>query len=173
MRQQVVNQWLVAVLLIAMAGCGYRFAGQGQLPAGVSRVFVDILDNRTTVSGLERMITNDLIDEFTRRREESLEGDRSQADAVLTGIIVRLTEDSVARTSISAAAERRVAATVNLRLESPDGRVLWSSGNVVERQDYAVVEGDETATDRNRSAAIAALSRRLAETAFNRLTDDF
>lgn len=173
MRQQVAYKWLVAVLLIAMAGCGFRFAGQGRLPAGVSRVFVAVLDNRTTVTGLEGIFTNDLIDEFTRRREESLERDRSRADAVLTGTIVRLAEDSVARTSVSMAAERRVAGTVNLRLESQQGRVLWSSGNMVERQDYAVVEGDDAATDRNRSAAIAALSRRLAETAFNRLTDDF
>jgi hypothetical protein len=69
--------------------------------------------------------------------------------------------------------ERRVTGIVNLRMESPDGRILWSSGNIVERETYDVVEGNKTATDLNLSAAIAAVSKKIAESAFNRLTDDF
>ena len=62
---------------------------------------------------------------------------------------------------------------LNLRLESPEGRLLWSSGNIVESQAYAVVVGNKTATDQNKSEAIAAVSIKIAESAFNRLTDDF
>jgi hypothetical protein len=69
--------------------------------------------------------------------------------------------------------ERRVTGTLNLQMESPDGRILWRSGNIIERQAYNVVDGNKTATDQNKSDAIAALSSRLAESAFNRLTDDF
>jgi hypothetical protein len=58
-------------------------------------------------------------------------------------------------------------------LESPEGRLLWASGNIVERQTYAVVSGDKLATDQNKADAIGAVSQKLAESAFNRLTDDF
>ena len=63
--------------------------------------------------------------------------------------------------------------TLNLQLASPAGRVLWSSGNIVERQAYDVVAGNRRATDQNKSDAIGIVSQKLAETAFNRLTDDF
>ncbi len=62
---------------------------------------------------------------------------------------------------------------LSLRLESREGRILWASGNIVERQAYSVVDGNKTATDRNKSDAIAVVSQKLAESAFNRLTDDF
>ena len=51
--------------------------------------------------------------------------------------------------------------------------LLWASGNIVERQAYAVVAGNKSATDRNKSEAIALVSKKLAESAYNRLTDNF
>jgi outer membrane lipopolysaccharide assembly protein LptE/RlpB len=162
-----------AVLVILLAGCGYHFAGSGSFPAGVSRVFITILENRSVETGVESTFTNDLIYEFTRNRKESLAPERSSADGILTGSIVGLSVDNITRSTVSTALERRVTGTLNLRLESPEGRILWSSGNIVERQAYAVVDGNKTATDQNKSDAIAVLSKKLAESAFNRLTDDF
>ncbi|MBC2710012.1 MAG: hypothetical protein HGJ94_03075 [Desulfosarcina sp.] len=163
----------VVVLVLMLAGCGYHFAGSGSLPAGVSRVFITILENRSAETGVEKTFTNDLIYEFTRNRKESLAQELSSADGILTGSIVSLTVENIARSTVSTAVERRVTGTVTLRLESPGGRTLWSSGGIVERQAYAVVSGDKTATDQNKSDAIAALSKKLAESAYNRMTDDF
>lgn len=165
--------WATAILATLLVGCGYHFAGSGNFPAGVSRVFITILENRSGETGVESTFTNDLIYEFTRNREESLAADRSSADSILSGTIVRLAVENISRSSISKAVERRVTGTLNLRLESPDGRTLWASGNIVERQAYTVVNGNKTATDQNKSDAIAALSKKLAESAFNRLTDNF
>ncbi len=154
-------------------GCGYHFAGSGSLPAGVTRVFIAMLENRSAETGVESTFTNDLIYEFTRNRKESLVQDRDSADGILTGTIVSLSVVNISRTSVSTAVERRVTGTLNLRMESPAGRPLWTSGNIVERQTYSVVDGNKTATDQNRSDAIAVLSTRMAESAFSRLTDDF
>ena len=169
-----VTCWLVIGILAAMlTACGYQFSGSGSYPAGVSRIFITILENRSGETGVESTFTNDLIYEFTRNRKESLAPDRSSADGILTGTIVALSVENIARASVSTAVERRVTGTLNLQLASPEGKVLWSSGNIVERQAYAVVAGNKTATDQNKSDAIGIVSQKLAETAFNRLTDDF
>jgi hypothetical protein len=132
-----------------------------------------ILENRSAETGVETLFTNDLVYEFTRNRKDVLVRERSSADGILAGTIVRLSVENISRASLSTAVERRVTGTLNLQMESPDGRILWRSGNIIERQAYNVVDGNKTATDQNKSDAIAALSSRLAESAFNRLTDDF
>ena len=162
------------VLLVAwLSACGYHFAGSGSYPAGVTRIYITILENRSAETGLENTVTNDLIFEFTRKRKESLVQDQLSADGILSGTIVRLTVENIARASVATAVERRVTGTLRLQLESPDGRLLWSSGDIVERQTYSVVVGDKAATDLNKAEAIAFVSQKLAESAFNRLTDDF
>lgn len=173
MKQRIQYWWTIGFLVALLSGCGYHFSGSGSYPAGVSRVYIAILENRSAETGVESTFTNDLIYEFTRNREESLAQDRSSADGILTGSITRLSVDNISRSSVSTAVERRVTGTLNLKLESPDGRLLWASGNIVEREAYTVVDGNKTATDQNKSDAIAALSQRLAESAFNRLTDNF
>jgi hypothetical protein len=169
------NRWAFnAVLsLLLLSGCGYHFAGSGSFPAGVSRIFITILENRSAETGVESIFTNDLIYEFTRNRKESLAQERSAADGILTGTIVSLFVEDTSRSTISTAVERRVTGILNLRLESPGGGILWSSGNLIESQVYPVVDGNGTATDQNKSEAIAAVSVKLAESGFNRLTDDF
>ena len=164
---------LVGFLAVTLTACGYHFAGSGDFPAGVSRVFIPILENRSAETGAESILTNDLIYEFTRSRKESLAQDRSSADGILTGTIVSLSVENIARATVSTAVERRVTGTLRLRLEALDGRLLWASGNLVEQQAYLVAAGNTTATERNKAAAVATVSRKLAESAFNRLTDDF
>jgi outer membrane lipopolysaccharide assembly protein LptE/RlpB len=162
------------VLLAAwLSACGYHFAGSGSYPAGVTRIFITILENRSAETGVENTVTNDLIFEFTRKRKASLVQDRLSADGILSGTIASLSVENIARASVAQAVERRVTATLRLQLESPDGRLLWSSGDIVERQAYSVVAGDKVATDLNKAEAIAFVSQKLAESAFNRLTEDF
>ena len=164
---------VVAVLLTTLSACSYRFAGSGRLPAGVSRVFVEILDNRSAETGVEQLFTNDLIGEFTRMNAGLLAPSREVADGILTGTIVRLSVGDLTRSSVSTSVEREVTGRLRLQLLSMDGRILWSSGDMVERQAFAVDAGDKSATDQNKTEAIAAISTKLAEYAFSRLTADF
>ena len=173
MNRRLLFLILIALFFTCILSCGYRFAGSGRYPSDVERIFITILENKTAETGVETTFTNDLIYEFTRNRKESLAPDRSTADAVLTGTISRLAVDNITRTSASTAVERRVTGTLRLQLKTLDGRLLWSSGGIVENQAYSVVSGNKTATDRNKAEAIAIVSQKLAESAFNRLTDDF
>lgn len=173
MKRRIRSAFAICTFLACLVGCGYHFSGGGSYPAGVSHIFITLLENRTVETGVESVFTNDLIYEFTRNRKETLARDRSSADSILSGTIAGLSVANITRTSVSTATERRVTGTLTLRLESPEGRLLWVSGNIVESEAYEVVAGDKMATERNKSQAIATLSRKLAESAFNRLTEDF
>jgi hypothetical protein len=83
--------------------------------------------------------------------------------------------ENISRASLSTAVERRVTGTLNsadwnLRMAVFSG----ASGNIIENQAYNVVDGNKTATDQNKSAChCRTFPAELAESAFNRLTDDF
>ena len=69
--------------MVLTSACGYRFAGQGQFPKGVEQIFIQTFENRTSKTGIERVVTNQIIFEFTRQREKSLAGSAETSDAVL------------------------------------------------------------------------------------------
>jgi outer membrane lipopolysaccharide assembly protein LptE/RlpB len=164
---------LVVAITAVLSGCGYHFAGSGSLPAGVSTVFIVVMENRTVESGVERVFTNDLIDQFTRRRKASLAETRDAADGILSGTIVSLNVQDAARSSVAIVTERQLTCQLIIRLSSPEGRILWSSGTIVERQTYSVADDDNTGTNQNKVLAIAAVSKKATESAFYRLTADF
>lgn len=168
-----VKQVLIIASVVLLVACGYHFAGSGRFPGGVRHIYITMLKNRTSETGVESRFTNDLIYEFTRNREAAVADNRESADAILTGTIVSLAVQNISLATIDTAIERRVIGTVDLRLARPDGQLIWSSGNIVDQEDYMVVSGNKTATDQNKSDAIAELSKKIAEAAFNRLTDNF
>ncbi|BBO81762.1 LPS assembly lipoprotein LptE [Desulfosarcina ovata] len=169
------NRWkqiLAAACVVVLTACGYHFSGGGSFPGGVSRIFITMLENRSSESGVESIFTNDLIYEFTRKREAAIAKNKASADAILSGTI-SLSTTTISRSSVSTAVEKRVVGTLNLRLVTPDGRTFWSSGSLSEQQAYTVEKENETATDQNESEAIAEVSEKLAEAAFSLMTDNF
>lgn len=160
---------IVAGMLLV--GCGYHFSGGGALPGDVTRIRIDMLENRTGYVGLEQIFTNALIYQFTRSGKASVVN--TNADAVLTGSVSGLGLSAVAHgVTLQTATERQVAITLNLTLTSTDGRVLWRGRNLTDSQAY-LVSGDSAATDQAEKAAIQLLSQRLAENIHNRITSDF
>ena len=163
--------WPVIIIALFFSACGYRFAGSGNLPEGIQTIAIDIFKNRTTETGLENTITNDLIYEFTRKGR-SVQKNSKKADAVLTGVIVSERITTISRQAQQSPLARRVEITVNLKLTGSDGGVKWSASNVSAFEDYDVA-ADRQVTDINKRKAIENLSERLAEKVYNRLTDNF
>jgi Lipopolysaccharide-assembly len=161
--------WISFVLLFWTYGCGYRFAGGGSLPAGVKKVFVSILENRTSETGLENTLTQSLIYEFTRNKTSA---SKERSDAVFSGIIKSMKTGSISRTSGQTTVERRVILTLDLQLSRKDGRILWARNGISESEAYDVSENKLT-TERNLREALSKLSERLAERIYNQLTEDF
>jgi outer membrane lipopolysaccharide assembly protein LptE/RlpB len=153
-------------------GCGYHFAGYGQLPGGVDRLAVNVLLNRSSVSGIESTVTNALVNEIERRRRGAIvKGDRAQA--TLAGTIDSITWDTVSHRGVNTAAERRVYVVISLALSDLDGKVLWKRARLAAEQAYTVVDGDKIATENNRRRAIDLAAQRVAETAYQRMVDNF
>ncbi len=162
------------VLVFGMAiACGYRFAGSGAFPEGVETIFIEVIENRTSQIGVEQIVTNQLIFEFSRQRESSLVSKPDQADAVIKGAINSIRTRTISRLDSEVANEREVVMTVDLRLIKKDGgAVIWAANGLSDREAFDVAS-DKIQTDRNEEAAIRRLSERLSERIFNRLTDDF
>ena len=164
---------LAFLYIFALFSCGYRFAGSGGFPEGVEYVFIEVFENRTSQTGIERIVTNQLVFEFTRQRESSLVSSPGKADAILKGVISSINTNTISRVKTELASEREVIMTVNLKLIKQDGgEVIWAANGISDRQAYDVAD-DKLITDQNEDNAIARLSERLSERIFSRLTDDF
>jgi outer membrane lipopolysaccharide assembly protein LptE/RlpB len=167
------NLCLISLCLFCLSGCGYRFAGSGSFPEGVNYIFIEVLEKRTSKTGVERIVTNQMIFEFSRRRENSLVSKLDEADAILEGSINSIRTQTISRLGTSVANEREVTMTVDLKLIKRDGgAVIWAASGLSDREAYDVADA-KIETDRNEELAIGRLSERLSERIFNRLTDDF
>jgi outer membrane lipopolysaccharide assembly protein LptE/RlpB len=168
------NIGLIIICTVLAAACGYRFSGQGGFPRGVQHIFIEVFENRTSKTGIERIVTNQVIFEFTRQREASLASNVGKADAVLKGVVSRIRTKTVARVGTELASQREVFMSVDLKLVKPDsGQVLWAANDISDRQIYDVVQDSSIATDQNETNAITVLSERMSERIFNQLTNDF
>jgi len=163
---------IVLAVLVVMVGCGYHPKGMGlAAPAGVHAIAVTVLENRTSESGIETRFTSDLTYEFTRSKIVQVVG-RDTADAVLSGIIVSLKEDTISHTASYDSDERRVIMTLNLAMKGTDGKVIWSRRRLSDREAFKVAS-DKLATERNKKAAIEVMSKRIAERVHNAILQDF
>ena len=161
--------FLSALLVYA---CGYRFSGSGGFPDNVEKIFIEIVENRTSKAGIERVVTNQLVFEFTRQREKSLASDPQDADETLKGVIQSISTKTISRVGTGVANQREVIMTVDLTLVKQKGEVIWAAKGLSGRQAYDVSD-QKLENDRNESLAIARLSERISERIFSRLTDDF
>jgi len=165
---------IIIFCIVAVSACGYRFAGQGQFPKGVQHIFIEVFENQTSQSGIEREVTNQVIFEFTRQRQKNLASSARDADAVLKGVIRSVSTRTISRVGTELASQREVVMTVDLRLiQQGVGKVLWSANGLSDKEAYDVVENSKLATDQNENLAISKLSERISERIFSRLTNDF
>jgi len=163
---------LIFLCALLVYACGYRFAGSGGFPDNVEKIFIEIFENRTSKAGIERVVTNQLVFEFTRQREKSLASDPVDADATLKGVIQSIRTRTISRVGTEVANQREVIMTLDLRLIKQNGKVIWTAKGLSGRQAYDVSDL-KLENDRNESLAIARLSERISERIFSRLTDDF
>ncbi|MBW2054640.1 MAG: LptE family protein [Deltaproteobacteria bacterium] len=163
--------WAIILLGSLFSACGYRFSGGGSLPSGTTSVSVEMFRNRTAETGVETIITNDLIYEFSRHEQVVVTGS-DKADAILTGVVQSISERTISHTGEYTSDERRVVLNLDLQLTNKSGGVIWSAKGVSDNEAYKVMPGKRS-TERRKREAIKTLSKRLAETIFNNLTADF
>jgi outer membrane lipopolysaccharide assembly protein LptE/RlpB len=165
---------LAAVSVVSFYACGYRFADTGQFPSGVSTIFVQLFENRTSEVGIESVFTDELTGQFTTRgNERSLTDSATRSDAVLSGVIKQVDITNISKTSETVVSERRVVVTVAASLVSSNGKTVWQVGNVSGTGTYEVDQDDYEITEGNKREAIALAAERIAEMLYNSLIEDF
>jgi hypothetical protein len=152
--------------------CGYRFASDGAFPGDTHLLFVKVLENRTSETGVENIVTGALLSELTLRRTNNLASSIDDADVVLSGVVQLLTIRTISVSVPDVADERRVTVDVDLKLTKKDGDIVWAAKGLSDFEEYRVDTNTER-TDQNRRDAIKVLSQRIAERAVNRFSDDF
>ena len=160
--------WLI---ILSLSACGYHFSGGGELPEGIQKVSIGIFENKSGETGIETLLTNDLVNQFTRFDNVRIVG-ASEAEAMLTGIIKASRIRTIAHTSPNQPAERRITLYLDVELTSPDGRRIWSANDITASDAYEVAS-EKYRTEQNKKSAIAVLSERVAERIYYRLTDQF
>jgi outer membrane lipopolysaccharide assembly protein LptE/RlpB len=163
--------WPIILLGWLCSACGYQFSGGGSLPSGITSISIEMFKNRTAETGVETIITNDLIYEFSRHEQVVVTGS-DKADAILTGVVQSISERTISHTGEYTSDERRVVLNLDLQLTNKSGGVIWSAKGVSDNEAYKVMPRKQS-TELSKREAIKTLSKRLAEDIFNRLTADF
>ena len=87
---------VIITCFASFTSCGYRFAGSEGPPKGIERLFIQLLDNKTTEPDVDNLITSELKNEFIQKYRGVLVH-RDQADAVLSGAVVGIRTETVAK----------------------------------------------------------------------------
>ena len=161
----------LGVMILILPTCGYRFSRGGDLPGGIKRVSVGVIENKSAETGVESIIINAIAYEFIRNGK-ILSFQRGAADAVLSGTVQSVTTQSVSRQTVHSSLERQVTVTVSLEMTDPKGKVIWRAPRLSEYEAYEVAD-DKGTTEQNKRAAILKLSRRMAEKVYGQMTENF
>ena len=131
--------WL-ALALIGTAACAYHVGGTTDLlPKGLKTIAVPAFGNVTTRYDLARMLPEEITREFLSRTRYRVVSDPEQADAVLTGAVVRY--NSFPTTADQSGRATAVQASVILQVTLRDhatGAVLFNRPSFEFKERYAI-----------------------------------
>ncbi|MEJ5330248.1 MAG: LPS assembly lipoprotein LptE [Desulfobaccales bacterium] len=166
----VVSRWMLAFLLIAALGCGYRPVGSEPAPLAGKEpptLAVPLFKNRSAEVNLEALFANALTETLAQSRSWRLTSREENADLVLEGEVTSVEYASVAFFDIDQSLVRRVTIRVDLALkERGSGKVIWKEREIltddypVEQRNYLI--GEQTKAMGIRRGAHT-LARRVLE----------
>jgi len=136
-----VKRAAILLVVMALAGCGYRTAGTAnRLPKTVRTIAVPMFVNQTQTYRIEQILTRDVVRELVGRTPYHVVNDSGQtADVVLKGTVVSaqaapLTYDAQTGRISSAV----VTVSMKVSLSDHQGRVFFENQNYTFRQQYQV-----------------------------------
>jgi len=160
------------VLGMGLPACGYHFVAGGEAPGNIQSIAVRVLENKTTIVGIETTFTNALLAEFTRTQRLAVKP-AAEADAVLSGAITAITTDAVSHAAAQTTLETRVTITVSLTLNRRGtGEVLWKNESLSYYQEY-LDTNLALVTSENRRLAVDYIAERLAEKVYQDIFASF
>ena len=139
---------LLALALISQ-GCGYALAGRGSfLPAYITVVAIPQLENRTTFSQVEQVLTEKIRTEFIGRRRYQVVPAESGAHAILSGAVTNITVTPVGFTDQQLSSRYLFTLTMRVQfLEAMTNTVLWSNESLTFREEVDLQTRGNTALE--------------------------
>jgi Lipopolysaccharide-assembly len=162
-----------AALGIGLSGCGYHFVGNDvQAPGNIQSIAVGVVENKTTIVGIETIFTDALLNEFIRTQRLAVKPP-TEADAILSGAITSIKTDAVSHLDAEKTLETRVTVGLSLTLKQREsGKILWENKALSYYQDYTD-RALPLATSENRRLAIAYIANFLAEKVYQEIFASF
>lgn len=156
-----------------LSGCGYHFIGQGnEALSGVRSIAIPYFANKSYEAGLERYVTEAIVDEFVKSRTFSIVAERD-ADAVLRGAIEQFKETAISFDKDDYALEYRASLSLDATLEMKDtGEILWRTKELLHFEDY-IVASEIAATEANKNQAIILIAREVATRMHDSIVEGF
>ena len=157
---------VLIALALSTAACGYHLGGQGDLiPKDVKVIAVPEFSNGTVQYQVASLLTADVVREFHSRTHYTITTKPEQADAVLTGIVVRLdvlggiTTDPVTNRATSSQLVLNVQFTLTDR---KTGKVIYTRTGYEFRERYEISTNLPTYFDES-SPALKRLTKSAAD----------
>jgi hypothetical protein len=128
-------------LIVAITGCGYHFGAEGSgLPPQAKTIYVERFANHSRYTAIEDQFDRYLKDEIAQRKRLQLVDDRNQADLVLSGELLYITQLAVATNSVSEPIEYTETLSANAQLtDQHTKQVIWRSTGIFANDTYATV----------------------------------
>ena len=164
---------------LLLSGCGYALVGRGStLPADVKRVYVAPLENLTTRSQVEQILTRAVANELLTRRRFEVVNQAAGADAVLKGKVTSFSVRPVAFDASGLANRFEISVLADMRFERPprggalEPTVIWANSRYSFREDYPLQEASANYFDRE-NLAIEETAENFAETLVTDILEGF
>ncbi len=163
-----------ALLLCAAAGCGYGLVGRtSNLPEDVRTIFVENLQNQTTRSQIDQILTRAITDEFVTRQRFDVVAERSGADAILSGSVTTFRVRPVTFNADGRAREYEIMIMAKMEFKRNGAdEILWQNPAYLFRENYELqLEAGEFLDTEDE--AMVEVARKFAETMVIDLLEGF
>ena len=153
----------VLALFALISGCGYT--NKSLISRKINSIYIPIFENKTFRRGLEFDLTTavkDIIMSKTKLRIVQ----EDNADTILSGVIVKVTEGMLSSNVADNIVESRVTTTVNMKLvDRRTGRTLVEQSGLVKSAEFVVSRGENvnTATQESLNALAETIIYQLEE----------
>jgi len=164
---------LYLLFILGIAGCGYHFIGQeSEVLSGIHSIAIPYFSNKSYEAGLERYLTEALVDEFVKSRMVPIV-DEGDADALIRGQIENFREFEISYDRDDMALEYRAQVVLDITLEKKDtGEVLWRNKEFLHFEDYRV-SPEIAVTEANKEQAIKKIAVEMAERIHDSIIEGF
>jgi len=162
-RSATVRAAVLAVVLAALAGCGYAPIRYRSALPGVETLAIGPLTNETYEPGVESVVLDALRREALARGGLRLVEDPEVADLVLSGAVRRLTIAPRSFSSVVLSLEYEVYMGLELRATRRGGRSIVIDPRAQNESELYLASADLEAMRKNRREAIRRLAGLLAD----------